>query len=274
MSGSDLMDAAEPVGPSPIDDVEAQMRRALSALGPRGGMRAPRPNADRTESPGTMRMGDRLGAAHRRRFVQDGDVQVAYVRREPAREAAATAAVQPQAPSALSVRLQRVEAELATQTAARQQAERAAQDAQAMLRDLRTKLGHVDLARIEAVEALRKEREQQAARRAAELEAATREQDAEEKLRAAQRALSAAQAELAEERGQRRALEKELKAAQDAREAAERLVRVLSEDQDEPERVTPTPARRPGRAPARVAEVTEDAEPVKWWLSTPAAKRR
>lgn len=272
MPGADMMDAGEPVGPSPIDDVEAQMRRALSALGPRGAMRAPRPNADRPDPAGTMRMGDRLGSAHRRRFVQDGDVQVAYVRREPARDATASAAAQPQAPSALTVRLQRVEVELAAQTAARQQAERSAQDAQAMLRELRTKLGHADLARIEAVEALRKEREQQAARRAAEQDAATREQDSEEKLRAAQRALAAAQAELAEERGQRRGLEKELKAAQDAREAAERLVRVLSDDQEEPERVAPT--RRGGRSQPRVAEVVEDAEPVKWWLNAPAAKRR
>jgi len=261
-----------PVRPSPIDDVEAQMRRALSALGP-GGMLRSRPDHDRGDHGGpsggnTSRLQDRFNpTVHRRKFVQDGDVPVAYVRRDQTRD---SGPVQSTAPSALAIRLQRAEADLAAQTTARQHAERAAAEAQAALRDLRTKLGHVELARTEAVEALRREREQMSARRAAELETASRQQDSEERLRTLQRALAAAQAELAEERSQRKALEKDIRALTDAKEAADRMVRVLSEDDDK----SAAPSRRVAKVAAPQVEAAEDQEPVKWWLSVPTKKAR
>lgn len=268
----DPADAAQP-GPSPIDEVEAQMRRALSALGPRGMLRT-RSDNDRVDNAGpsggnTMRLQDRFNqTAHRRKFVQDGDVPVAYVRREQTRDGAA---IQPAAPSALAIRLQRAEADLAAQTAARQHAERVTTEAQAALRDLRTKLGHVELAHTEAVEALRREREQQAARRLADQELASRHQEHEDRVRALQRALSAAQAELAEERSQRKSLEKELRGLMDAKEAAERMVRVLSEDDDEHN----APIRRAAKvATPRPAAAEEEPEPVKWWLNGSAKKGR
>lgn len=248
------------------------MRRALSALGPRGMIRSRGDNdrADNAGPPGgnTMRLQDRFNqAAHRRKFVQDGDVPVAYVRREQARDGVAA---QPAGPSALAIRLQRAEADLSAQTAARQHAERAANDAQATLRDLRTKLGHVELAHSEAVEALRREREQQSARRQAEQEIASRQQENEDRLRALQRALSAAQAELAEEKSQRKALEKEIRGLLDAKEAAERMVRVLSEDDNEPV----VPVRRTAKIAEPQPVAGDEPEPVKWWLSTPAKKGR
>jgi len=266
---------AQSNAPSPIDDVEAQMRQALNRLGP-GGILRPRQDHDRGDGSGgggnTMRLQDRFGSTHRRRFVQDGDVPVAYVQRNAPRD---TAAAAPQAaPSALAIRLQRAEADLAAQSAARQQAERAMQEAQAALRDLRTKLGHVELARNEAVEALRRDREQQALRRSAESELSARQQEFEEQLRVLQRNLSAAQSELHEERAQRKALEKELRSAHDARETAERLVRVLSEEDKDDATVTSLASRR-GRKPAEEpAATTDEPEPVKWWLNNSLARRR
>lgn len=248
------------------------MRRALSALGPRGMLRT-RSDNDRVDNAGppggnTMRLQDRFNqAAHRRKFVQDGDVPVAYVRREQTRDGAA---VQPAAPSALAIRLQRAEADLAAQTAARQHAERVSGEAQTALRDLRTKLGHVELAHTEAVEALRREREQQVARRLAEQELASRQQESEDRLRGLQRALNTAQADLAEERSQRKSLEKELRALMDAKEAAERMVRVLSEDDHEPG----TPARRVAKVAVARPVTDDEPEPVKWWLNGPTKKGR
>lgn len=250
------------------------MRRALSALGP-GGMLRQRPDQDRGDTTGTMRLGDRLHPAHRRRFVQDGDVKVEHIRRDPGSDAGARPAPQT---SGIAVRLQRVEAQLAAETAARQQAERVSSELQATIRDLRTKLGHAELARAEAAEILRRERENHAAQRAQEREQASRGQETEERVRTLQQAVRTAQSELNEERTARKALEKELRIAQDAREAAERMVRVLTEEDAAPSRVTSLAERRASRSAARRANANADdpggAEPVKWWLNPPTAKRR
>src|SRR5689334_9659888 len=64
---------------SPGDEAESQMRRALGLMGepPRH-----RPEADRLEQP--VRSGGGYGGGlHRRRFVQDGDIPVTVLRREP-----------------------------------------------------------------------------------------------------------------------------------------------------------------------------------------------
>jgi chromosome segregation ATPase len=253
-----------------MDDAEAQMRRAL---GLNGGMRS-RPEPERGDQPSQSRMQDRFSPAHRRRFVQDGDVQVAYVRQPD------PAARQPVQASPLAARLQRVETTLAAETAARQLAERTLTEAQTTIRDLRTKLGHADLARNEATEALRRDRENQAAARAEFQEQIARQQEAEDRLKTLQRDLSAAQTALQEERGERKALEKALRAAEEARETAERLVRVLSEEEAAATAtVTTLASRRPAKASPKAAapvavEETEEPEPVKWWLSGANAKRR
>jgi hypothetical protein len=263
-------DAQPPDGvlpPTPLEDAEAQMRRALGLTG----TLRPRVEPERSEAVLTLRASDRFSTAHRRRFVQDGDIPVSYVNRPNPADAARQA---PQA-TALTARIERAEASLAAETTARLQAERTLQEAQTALRDLRTKLGHVDLARTEAVEALRREREGQLALRVAEQEQGSRRQDLEDRLKAAQRELQGAQTELQEERAKRKALEKSLRAAEEARETAERLVRVLSEEDAEGDKVTPFKQRRPakGAAPARKTEEPE-AEPVKWWLNPQATRRR
>lgn len=265
-SGSDSSHSSTP---APMDDAEAQMRRALGLNG------TLRPRQDTERADNQPRVQDRFTPAHRRRFVQDGDVPVAYVRRDAPQPELTVRQPAPASPA--TARLQRVEAQLATETAARQQAERGFNEAQAALRDLRTKLGHADLARNEAVELLRREREANLTRVAALQEQIARQQDLEAQLKAAQRDVSALQAQLQDERAERKAAEKALRAAEDARETAERLVRVLSEQEAEGAGVTTLASRRPGKATAKPTPVVEDdqePEPVKWWLSAPAAKRR
>jgi len=143
----------EPVAQA--DEAESAMRRALGLLGdtPRH-----RPDAEHSETP--HRMPDRFGGAlHRRRFVQDGDVPVTVLRRDPGHDLPQHRAAPAGAPAPTSSRLQRTEAALAAETTARAQAERALSETQAALRDLQTKIGHADLAKNEAFEALRRERE-------------------------------------------------------------------------------------------------------------------
>lgn len=134
------------------------MRRAL---GLEGGASAPRAT-DRTEP--VPRAGDRFAQGHKRRFVQDGEVPVTVVtgRRdgmaEPAPHRGPSVAAAPS-------RLEAAESALAHETAARHQVERALAEAQAAVHDLQTKLGHAELARTEAVDGLRRERETMAALR-------------------------------------------------------------------------------------------------------------
>jgi chromosome segregation ATPase len=209
-----------------------------------------------------------------------------------------------------SSRLQRTEAALAAETTAREKAERSLNEAYAVVKDLQTKIGHAELAKNEAIEALRRERETIAQLRA-ELHAwDARLQEAHQQLQAAEAAAQAYQDQLSEERQARKAAEKALAAAEAARDAAEQVVRTLSEEtnkrapapssraarrsaeqqrteavSEEPKRAEPAQrSRRTSNATAaetkpRRGRVTESAavepEPVKWWLNTkPASKRR
>ncbi len=286
---------------NPLSDTEAQMRRALGLFGQ--GMRTSH-NQDRGDQ--GSRTQERFGhgghagghagghqGLHRRRFVQDGEVPVTVVRREPSVDAAAV----PQ-----SSRLQRTEAALAAETANRERAERALADAQNQIRDLKTKIGHAELARAEAVDIARREREAAAAR--AETSSASEEeiQALNEQIEAADIARRAAQAALAEERAARKAAERALR---DATDRAETALRLLDEHKAAAKLVTkpvtkpaePAVARAPvtqatrtqeERVPARrgrppgaksaakqVIPPAADGEPVKWWLMPgPKAKSK
>lgn len=261
------------------DEAESQMRKALGLLGEPA---RHRPDADRTDQPG--RMGDRFnGGLHRRRFVQDGDIPVTVLRRDQGHELPAHRGVATQ-PAPTSSRLQRTEAALAAETAAREKAERSLAETQSVVRDLQTKIGHAELAKSEAIDALRRERDTVSQLRA-EREASDQHlTEALEQARAAERSTQAFQDQLGEERHARKTVEKALRAAESARDSAEQLVRSLSEEVPapppapqpqrrvrvigEPDEVAVT-ARR-GRAPAAA-----EPEPVKWWLNTkPAGKKR
>ncbi|PPQ27052.1 hypothetical protein CCS01_28350 [Rhodopila globiformis] len=291
----------------PNDEAESQMRRALGLLGepPRH-----RPEADRLEQP--ARSGGGYGGGfHRRRFVQDGDIPVTVLRREPGHDGQPHRVVAPVAVPTSS-RLQRTEAALTAETAAREKAERLLNESHAVVKDLQTKIGHAELAKNEAIEALRRERETIGQTRAEAQAWEARLHAAEERAQAAEDAVQDCQNQLIEERQARVAAEKALAASQAACKAAEERARTLSgqaatrspaasasrqaaKQQPEPAPVEPKraepkraePARR-GRQVAeppaadkkiRRARVVEDSspepEPVKWWLNTkPAAKRR
>jgi hypothetical protein len=277
-----LSSDSAPAGESTqMEDTEAQMRRALGLYGD-----APRQRIEPERSEGPQRTMDRYAPnGHRRRFVQDGDVPVTIVRRDGITDPLTTRPAAQIPPS--QSRLQRTEAALAVETAARDRAERALAEAQAMIRDLQTKIGHADLAKNEAVEAARREREAHASLQAAAEEHERLLAEADERVKAAEEVLEDAQTALAEERSARKAAERSLREAIAAREHAERLLRELSEAPD-PEPI-PLPVKRrvvaarpevevlPPRRKARFAAAEPDVEPepVKWWLTAkPTAKRR
>ena len=241
-----------------MDDAEAQMRRALGLYGDQ-----PRMRLDPERQDGGQRHGGGafLQGPHRRRFVQDGEVPVTVVRRDAPEAAGAQAG-----PS--TSRLQRVEAALQQESAARDRAERALSDAQAAAQALRTKIGHAELAKNEAVEAARRDRDElitlreQIASDAGQLRAfESRAREAEDELRSVRAALHD------ERRGRSIAGRTihETSATADLDDAPD-VVLVRRPYGLEPERI---PARR-GRPPlARVEADENEPEPVKWWLAAP-----
>jgi hypothetical protein len=272
---------------NPGDDAESQMRKALGLLGepPRH-----RPDIERNDQP--PRLGDRSnGGLHRRRFVQDGDIPVTVLRRDQGHEVSAYRGVAT-APAPTSSRLQRTEAALAAETAARERAERSLAETQSIVRDLQTKIGHAELAKNEAIEALHRQRETLTQLRTEGQGWEERFREVQEQAQAAERSAHDCQEQLAEERNARKSAEKALRIAEVARDAAEQLVRSLSEEIPAPARqVAPTPRETPPVARrARVVSQPEavapaarrgrppeapEPEPVKWWLNTkPAGKKR
>jgi len=245
------MSLSQPQPPSPpLDDDELQMRRALGLF---GATPKPRPEPERTEQPSRGPGGGAFmqGGMHRRRFVQDGEVPVTVVRRDDP-------AANPLAPQ--SSRLQRVEAALAAETAARERAERALQESQATVQALRTKIGHAELEKNEALAASKRDREELAALRedrAAQTASVKDDDDRTEELEAE---IEGLRADLASERR--------------ARERAERLLAETSADLDRL-KTAPPAAPKAAKATRRGQAVLDlepepEGEPVKWWL--PVAK--
>jgi len=171
-----------------------------------------------------------------------------------------------------SSRLQRVEAALAAESAARDRAERALHDTQTALQALQTKIGHNELAKNEAVAAARRDREELVSLREEIAAGAERSIELQERAEEAESELRALRTELSEERRARKLAERLLTEAQQDAGSAPALPRYVAPPREEIERI---PARR-GRPPLVRVEAVDDAEPVKWWL-TPAkaaAKRR
>ncbi|WP_158925951.1 hypothetical protein [Acidisphaera sp. S103] len=256
------------------------MRKALGLLGE---SQRHRTEPERTDQP--VRLGDRFGGGlHRRRFVQDGDIPVTVLRRDQGYEAPAHRGVAaPPAPT--SSRLQRTEAALAAETAARDKAERLLAETQSIVRDLQTKIGHAELAKNEAIEALQREREALAELRAEGEAWEERLQEIREEARVAERNANLHHEQLADERHARKIAEKAQRAAEIARDSAEQLVRTLSEEAPAPRQMA-EPVRRPrtmiepevvaiatrrGRSPEAVST---EPEPVKWWLNTKSTGKK
>jgi hypothetical protein len=258
-----------------IDDEESQMRKALGLLGepPRQ-----RPEPERPDPP--HRAAERFGSGglHRRRFVQDGDVPVTVLRRDSSHD---TLVQRPSHAGAgpTSSRLQRVEAALAAETAARERVERLLHEAHAVVRDLQTKIGHAELARNEAVNALQQEREAAAQLRRDAAASEARIEEAEARARVAEQALSAAQEKLQTESRLRLAAEQALKTMETERSDDQATMSF----EDEAAQVWSPPVRRlsesavvsPAIRRRRAAQPTAaEQEPVKWWLNPKPGRRR
>ena len=278
-TGSTIVPAASEAGPG--DEAESQMRKALGLLGESSRHRV---DADRMEPP--ARLGDRFnGGVHRRRFVQDGDIPVTVLRRDQGHEAPVhRGAIAPATPT--NSRLQRTEAALTAETASREKAERSLAETQSIVRDLQTKIGHAELAKNEAIDTLRRERDAIIQLRTACNGTEERLMDALERTRVAERALHACHEQLNDERNARKAAEKAMRMGQSARENAEQLVRGLSDEMPRPPpteprhltserktRVIPEPEVAVAARGRRTPEA--EPEPVKWWLNTkPTGKKR
>jgi hypothetical protein len=155
---------------SPEQMQEARIRRAWGLDGEAPRMRLP----ERVEPQPMPRPAERFTpGAHKRRFVQDGEVPVTLVhgltgaRREHHEPSTARATVP-------TNRLEVAETALAAEISSREKAEKALAESQAMVQQLQTKLGHADLARQDAVAALQREKETIAELRTALAEAEAR----------------------------------------------------------------------------------------------------
>jgi septal ring factor EnvC (AmiA/AmiB activator) len=213
---------------TPPDDArsgatEAQMRRALGLLDETQIRSTP------SHSPTTAN-GSHL---QRRRFVQDGEVPVTVIHRDHRSDETAG-----------TNQLESARQAIRAQAAARERAERLLAEAQAMLRDLQTKLAHERLAKDELIQRA----------------------DAEKQAR--EQALQSIRAELAAERLARQQAEAIARSAVEAQEIAA------------PARRDARPPPSGKRSPAVAGEVKRHrkssgatkpgaSKPVKWWLQAP-----
>jgi hypothetical protein len=295
---------SESASTDPMQAAEERMRRALGLQGEQ--LRA-RQAPERTDQ-APQRPAERFSpGGHKRRFVHDGEVPVTVVHGlvSGRRDHGDGNGSRNNAPTN---RLEIAEAALAAEIATRDKTERALQEAQAAVHDLRTKLGHADLARQEAVEALRREREAREALRADLHEAQAQATAA----RQAQEAVEDALAELQEQRAAAfdRAGTVDRLGAVDHGAAVDRLgtvshaaaVDTITEDDTGAEDDTllqeaprprrgrkpraatvafaepPAPAAKPGKVglPGRSKEPapTREPKPIRWWLTPRAKKKR
>ncbi len=205
------------------------MRRALGLNGDPG--QAQKPSAPLGVSNGPQ--------AQRRRFVRDGEVPVTLVHRSHGPDDHAT-----------SNQLDATRQALQVQNAAREKVERALAEAQAVARDLETKLAHERLAKGEV------------------------EQRAASQRHAIEQALAEAQEQLAAERAARLAAERERdQAVFEVQELEQRLRKapavepamlpVMQPDDDD---APPKQPRRRGRPPKIREEAQPTSDIVEWWV--------
>ena len=237
-SGPSPERSAPPAAPGQADDTEARMRKAL-------GLDDVTLHLKPAPERGGHRLAEHSAVGHRRRFVQDGDIPVTMMRRDPVAEPSFN-------------RRQQAEAQLAAETAARAQAERALAKAQSQARDLQTKFGHTELAKTEALEAMRQQRETITDLRGKAAQQAALWREAEERVWQAEQTVAGLQDRLEKERTARKAAEKALRLAEEARGAAERLARDLAK------------APPVHRGQSAKADTKPAPKPVKWWLASAA----
>jgi hypothetical protein len=248
-------------GHDPMQAAEARMRRALGLDGEH--LRA-RPAQERNEP--TSRTPERsLASGHKRRFVHDGEVPVTLVHGLPVgrREHSDTSGSRNSPGQQPTNRLEVAEAALAAEIATRERIERALQESQAMVRDLRTKLGHAELARQEAVEMLARERgaatDLRLALRVAEEAAATDRSTREEAEKTA--------VEL------RREVAPEADQPSDAAAVAPRIRKTRSRLDTAQEEAAPKQRDGASRGRAKEVQVTREPKPIRWWAAPRGRKK-
>ena len=224
---------------------EDRMRRALEQLG--GGSSAARTH----HAPPSAH--DAFNTTRKHRFVQDGDVQVthAQVRRDRG--------VRAQSPPP-EIKLNGAQDALAEERGLRQRAERVAQDAQAMIATLQTKLRHGEIALGEARDAIQAHAEA-TAKFQAELHAS------DEQIKSLQIQLAATEAERdrLDQTASRQSSFQQSPQAYDLPPVKVPAVRASI--------TKATPARKISRLTRSVAQIqksrdpnAEEPQPVKWWL--------
>ena len=240
------------------------MRRALGLDGEQLRSRPPQERAD-----GQLRQVERFSTpGHKRRFVHDGEVPVTLVhglvsgrREQPDGNGARNGAnAQP------TNRLEVAEGALAAEIATRERVERSLAEAQAAVHDLQTKLGHADLARQEAVEALRRERESTAGVRASLRELEAQVTEARHGQEVAERAL----AELRDRQASQ--VEDEVVEVPRPRRGRKPQVEVLAVA--DTAAVATAPRKGPGRPRSTEPKPTREPKPIRWWLTGRAKKQR
>jgi hypothetical protein len=259
-----------PSASDPMQAAEARMRRALGLDGEQ--LRA-RPMQDRVDSP--QRPGERFTPGHKRRFVHDGEVPVTLVhglvsgRREQSDGNGTRGGTNAQPTNRLEV----AEAALAAEIATRERIERSLQEAQAAVHDLQTKLGHADLARQEAVEALRREREVAAGLRISLHELG-------DQVAAARQAQEAAERALAELREQQAAQSENVDVVdvpvrpRRGRKPGVKMSGVKILAAAETVATTLAPRKGPGRPRTKEPAPAREPKPIRWWLTARGKKKR
>jgi hypothetical protein len=243
---------------------EARMRRALGLDGEQLRSRPPQDRAD-----GPLRQVERFSSpGHKRRFVHDGEVPVTLVhglvsgRREQSDGNGARNGANAQPTNRLEV----AEAALAAEIATRERVERGLVEAQATVHDLQTKLGHADLARQEAVETLRRERESTAAVRASL-------QELEAQVMAARQGQEAAERALAEMREpQTIQFDEVVEEAPRPRRGRKPRVEIVAAGDTAP--VAAVPRKGPGRPRSTETKPAREPKPIRWWLTGRAKNKR
>ncbi len=249
-----------PIDADRLDTAEERMRHALGLRG--GAPSAPvRLTPDRASQLPRNRVPEPGGPHRRHRFVQDGEVPVVHV----SRRAEITGDALPQG----SNRLQAAEAAGQAERAGRERAERALHAAQAIMRELQTKLGHAELALAEAQAEARKRAAELEELRAAGLERDLRLGAAEDACRSAEQAAQSARAALEGERQARRAAEQ---ASDEALTGSKKAPAASPSDEGGQSGTT---ARKP-RAAKRIASqpAAREPQPVKWWLPSQTRQQK
>ncbi len=237
---------------SPEQMQEARIRRAWGLDGEAPRMRLP----ERAESQPTARPVERLTpSVHKRRFVQDGEVPVTLVHgltgaRRDHHEAGAARVAAP------TNRLEVAETALAAEISSREKAEKALAEAQAMVQQLQTKLGHADLARQDAVAALQRETETITDLRAALADAEARAAAAEAARVAADDALATAQAPVAGDQAPVAGDDVTVVRPEPARRGRKPKAKAA-----------PDGETTPASAKGAVAASMREPKPVRWWVT-------